>query len=315
MSTPTESRPQLSRRPDESMTLLNEVMQRPLDPGYAAAAERRRNDPDAGRRHGRRLPVTLLLAVLAGGVLIVGVRDLRLPAALDSHDALTQEIADRTAQVDELDQQVRGLQVEIEKIGTEALAGAGDRVVGRSQLLASTTGASAVVGPGVTVMVDDAEALDDLAGADPREREQAERGRVRDRDLQVVVNGLWSAGAEAVAVNGQRLTAMSSIREAGPAILVNFRPLTPPYEVQAIGDAKSMQVEFATSAAGRYLSSLQQNYGVRASVSGADSLRLPAATGLRLRYAKRPQTTQQPQPPEPPAQTQQSPTPPPEDTP
>ena len=47
-----------------------------------------------------------------------------------------------------------------------------------------------------------------------------------DRDLQVIVNGLWAAGAEAIAVNGQRLTACSAIRSAGEAILVDFRPLS-----------------------------------------------------------------------------------------
>ena len=59
--------------------------------------------------------------------------------------------------------------------------------------------------------------------------------RVLDVDLQSVVNGLWAGGAEAVAVNGQRLTALTTIRAAGSAILVDFRPVTSPYEVSAIG--------------------------------------------------------------------------------
>ena len=46
------------------------------------------------------------------------------------------------------------------------------------------------------------------------------------RDLQIVVNGLWASGAEAVSVNGQRLTSKAAIRFAGQAILVNYRPLT-----------------------------------------------------------------------------------------
>ena len=49
------------------------------------------------------------------------------------------------------------------------------------------------------------------------------------------MNGLWSVGAEAIAVNGQRLTAQSAIRSAAGAILVNYRPLKPPYRVEAIG--------------------------------------------------------------------------------
>mgnify|MGYP006206322601 CR=1 FL=1 len=60
--------------------------------------------------------------------------------------------------------------------------------------------------------------------------------------LQDIANALWSAGAEAVAINGQRLTATSTIRAAGGAILVGFRPVTGPYEVSAIGPAEMDQI-------------------------------------------------------------------------
>ncbi len=199
---------------------------------------------------------------------------------------LIDEIDARTAQVDSLEREVGSLRTEIDSLNAAALAGQGNALGERAQLLGVRTGAASVTGPGVVIELDNAQDMGDLAGGDPREREQAERGRVRDRDLQVVVNGLWQAGAEAIAINGQRLTALSSIREAGAAVLVNFRPLSPPYRVEAIGDPQKMQVGFATSAAGRYLASLQQNYGVRASVAGADRLELPAASGLRLRYAR-----------------------------
>ncbi len=61
-------------------------------------------------------------------------------------------------------------------------------------------------------------------------------GIVRDNDLALLVNGLWSAGAEAICVNGQRLTVMSSIRTSGRAIEVNSVGIAPPYTVLAIGD-------------------------------------------------------------------------------
>lgn len=279
MTTPT-------RRRDESMTLLHEVMQRPLDPGYAMAARRRRENPDGARARRRQGPVTLLLAALAGAMLVVAVVHLRVPATDNPRDVLIEEIDVRTAEADRLAEQAAALRTEIDGIGAGALSGQGQAVVDRSRLLGVVTGAASVVGSGVRVELDNAETTGDVSGRDPRQRELAERGRVRDRDLQIVVNGLWAAGAEAVAVNGQRLTALSSIREAGAAILVNFRPLSPPYEVLAIGDPQALQVELATSAAGRYLSSLQQNYGVRASVAGADALELPGASGQRLRYAE-----------------------------
>ena len=83
-----------------------------------------------------------------------------------------------------------------------------------------------MTGPGLVVRLDDAAGDGDGADVDPR-TDVDDSGRVTDRDLQTVVNEVWAAGAEAVAVNGQRLTALSAIRSAGDAILVDFRPLTP----------------------------------------------------------------------------------------
>ena len=80
----------------------------------------------------------------------------------------------------------------------------------------------------MVVHVDDAGTPADGADVDPR-TDEADQGRVTDRDLQTLVNEVWAAGAEAVTVNGQRLTALSAIRSAGDAVLVDFRPLNPPY--------------------------------------------------------------------------------------
>jgi uncharacterized protein YlxW (UPF0749 family) len=105
---------------------------------------------------------------------------------------------------------------------------------------------------------------------------------VLDRDLQTVVNGLWAAGAEAISVNGQRLTALSAIRSAGEAILVDFRPLTPPYVVSAVGDADALRAGFASGSAGPYLHALEDNYGITSSIDSVSSLSLPASSGLTL---------------------------------
>ena len=112
------------------------------------------------------------------------------------------------------------------------------------------------------------------------------RNRVLDRDLQGVVNALWAAGAEAVAVNGQRLTASSAIRQAGDAILVNFTPVTAPYRVEAIGDPVSVETEFAGSRSAGQMRSYSQLYGLRFDYSRQNSLRLPAAAEETLRYAR-----------------------------
>ncbi|GAA0289028.1 hypothetical protein GCM10009528_02090 [Kineococcus aurantiacus] len=189
-----------------------------------------------------------------------------------------QRIEDGTARADGLAARAGALQAENARLAA-ALGGApAASADAQSSGLEVAAAATAVTGPGLRVVLDDAP-----AGEGPA----TSSGRVVDRDVQLVVNGLWAAGAEAVAVNGQRLGPLSSIRAAGEAVLVDYRPLTPPYAVAAIGDPTAMQTAFATSVAGRYLQVLRDNYGLRTQVSPADDLRLPAAR-LDLRLARGP---------------------------
>jgi uncharacterized protein YlxW (UPF0749 family) len=99
---------------------------------------------------------------------------------------------------------------------------------------------------------------------------------------------VWASGAEGVAVNGQRLTSLSAIRSAGQAILVDFRPLSPPYDVVAVGDSKSMQRRLVDGFGGSYLQVLN-NYGIDYTVKTRGNVRLPAAAGLPVRYATVPE--------------------------
>jgi uncharacterized protein YlxW (UPF0749 family) len=104
--------------------------------------------------------------------------------------------------------------------------------------------------------------------------------------MQRVVNGLWESGAEAVSINGQRLTALSAIRAAGDAILVDNKPLVPPYTVLAVGDGQRLSTRFQNSADGLYLHALQESYGIRTGISVEEDLRLPAAPSVIVRTAQ-----------------------------
>ena len=102
---------------------------------------------------------------------------------------------------------------------------------------------------------------------------------------------MWASGAEAVAVNGQRLTALSAIRSAGDAILVDFRPLSPPYDIVGVGDASAMRASFAEGFGGSYLQALR-DYGIGYSLSTKGSTRLAESSGVVLRYANTPTVTE-----------------------
>ena len=131
-------------------------------------------------------------------------------------------------------------------------------------------GYAAVTGSGIDLVLNDSPSSTG-ASDDP--------GRVVDRDIQFVVNGLWRAGATAIAINDRRLTSSSAIRAAGQAILVNYRPLVPPYHVRAIApDANAMAGTFRDGPAGLMLEELETQYGVVWELYSEGSITIPAAT-------------------------------------
>ncbi|MFF3016110.1 DUF881 domain-containing protein [Streptomyces sp. NPDC057939] len=272
-------------RPDASMSLLTHVMDHSLDEGYAEAAARSRADGTAGLP--RTLKAKLALAaglVIAAMVVTLGAAQARIAAPVLAKER--QELIDR---VERADAGADGLERDIERLRTEVAdrQGAALQQHGGDQgrLVALLSGATEVRGPGVKLVVDDAKGAA-AGGGGPRESAGfSDTGRVRDRDMQRIVNGLWQAGAEAVSINGQRLTALSAIRAAGDAILVDNKPLVPPYEVLAVGDKKRLGTNFQDSVDGQYLHVLQESYGIRYTLSAVDEVKVPAASSLTVRTA------------------------------
>ncbi|WP_405462708.1 DUF881 domain-containing protein [Streptomyces anulatus] len=273
-------------RPDASMSLLNNVMDHSLDDGYAEASARRRADGSAGLP--RTLKSKLGLAaglVVAALVVTLGAAEARIsaPVVAKEREELIDRIDAETRAADTLESDVDELRSDVSERQRKALEQHGGD---QGQLVALLAGATPVEGPGVKLIVDDAKNTDQ-GGGGPRESTGfADTGRVRDRDMQRVVNGLWESGAEAIAINGQRLTALSAIRAAGDAILVDNRPLVPPYTVLAVGDGKKLVTAFQDSADGQYLQALKESFDIHTSISDQAEVRLPAAPSLIVRTAE-----------------------------
>ncbi|MFI1066683.1 DUF881 domain-containing protein [Streptomyces spororaveus] len=289
MSQPPHNRTPASpvpARPDASMSLLTHVMDHSLDEGYAEAAARREAEGTAGLP--RTLKAKLGLAaglVVTAMVVTLGAAEARVAAPVLAKER--QELIDR---VERADDRAHGLERDIDRLRTDVAARQRAALKqpggGQGELVALLAGATEVRGPGIKLTVDDAKGSSTGGGGKPRESSGfSDTGRLRDRDMQKIVNGLWQSGAEAISINGQRLTELSAIRAAGDAILVDNRPLVPPYEVLAVGDKKRLGTAFQDSADGQYLHVLQESYGIRYSLSPADDLRLPAASSLTVRIA------------------------------
>lgn len=196
------------------------------------------------------------------------------PEAERDRAVLVKRLEQEKAQVAALGERTGQVATEVEalRLRTVAAAESVQTVQARLDELGATAGSAAVRGAGVRVVVDNS------ADGKPE-------GEVLDTDLQQLVNGLWQAGAQAVAVNGQRLTTLSAIRTAGQAITVNYRSLSPPYVVSAIGDGDRLPAGLLETAAGQTFADLRNNFGVRFEVEARDELSLPAGSRLVLNVA------------------------------
>jgi uncharacterized protein YlxW (UPF0749 family) len=108
------------------------------------------------------------------------------------------------------------------------------RLFDENKVFAGTVG---VHGPGIVVLLKDSPKRNTSVMA----QENLGDYIIHDRDVREVVNELCAAGAEAIAVNGQRLVADSSIRCVGPVVRVNSTPIAAPFFIKAIGDPETLE--------------------------------------------------------------------------
>ena len=265
-------RAQTGHAPDASMDLLNQIIRQPMDPDYAFAAVG--NESPQGRW---KLGV---LAMIIGALFAVAaLQTTRAAPALQSERSeLISRVQTAEREQDELRGRVTSLTEDIATLRTAALGDddAARLVEVQISTLDPVVGNTAVTGPGVLIVVDDSPS----AAADARDR-------VLDIDLQVLANGLWEGGAEAISINGHRLSNLTAIRSAGDAITVDYRSLTRPYRVEAIGDVRTLQARFVESSAGAWWNDLAQNRRMRYEISDVKQLDLAADPGIVLRHAGR----------------------------
>jgi uncharacterized protein YlxW (UPF0749 family) len=263
------------------MGLLDYVTATSLDADYAEVARRREAAGSSGRPpkgHRGRLTVVALavFGVLVATAAVQTSRDARSSAA--SRESLVKQADARKAALNQRRKLVRDLQAQIAVLQASSLEATteGRAVAEQLSRLGVLTGSEPTRGPGIQVHVDDA------PGATTPERQ------VQSQDLQKLVNALWTVGAEAIAINGQRLTSLSPIRDAAGSVTVNFRSISRPYTVSAIGSSRQMGAQLLDTAGGRAWVTLQSNFGLQFTIDTKDSMELPAATRLALRHAHQP---------------------------
>lgn len=154
----------------------------------------------------------------------------------------------------------------------------------RAARLSAEAGLDPMRGAGLIVRLNDAQR--DAEGRFPRDASPDDLV-VHQQDIDAVLNALWSAGAEGIQMQDQRIIGTSAPRCVGNTLLLNGRTYSPPYVITAIGDASAMQAALAAAP----LVSLYRQYVVRFGLGYAEE---PQASvelvghkePVRMRFAK-----------------------------
>ena len=200
------------------------------------------------------MPVVCLLA----GLLLAATHGVSGGAEIRRSDSprLVDLVHDAQSAVDRLSVQRDALAAQIDSTHGASAGTALAAMLARADELAADAGLEPVHGPGLVVTLSDAQR--DANGRFPRDASPDDLV-VHQQDIQAVLNALWSAGAEAIQMQDQRIIGTSAPRCVGNTLLLNGRTYSPPYSISAVGDAAAMQAALAAAP----LVTLYKQYVVR----------------------------------------------------
>jgi uncharacterized protein YlxW (UPF0749 family) len=199
--------------------------------------------------------------------------------------ALSGLVRQRDAAVARQEQELADLQHRVQRLTEQAASRDGAVAAAQSQgdVGALSAGLVALTGPGVEITLDDAPTRPDGVlppGATPDDLV------IHQSDVQAVVNAVWAAGADGVAVMGQRLVATSAVRCVGNVLLLQGRTYSPPFVVTAIGNGAAVRAQLAASAQVHQLQQAVDAFGLTFAVRDRSTVSLPAYDGaLDMTYA------------------------------
>lgn len=217
----------------------------------------------------KRFVLITLVGLVIGVILSV---QFRMTRDIQNNEAIrrTRELADQVAQLKKeqevLQPQIIRMREQLEDLNTGPLA---PQVKEEMELAKIFSGLTGLAGRGVEVTLKD-------STVSQKPADNPNLYIVHNEDILKVVNELKAAGAEAIAVNGQRLVAATEISCSGPTIRINNKALVPPFIITALGNPETL--EGALKMRGGVVEYLQF-LGIQVSVKKSDQLTVPAYSG------------------------------------
>jgi uncharacterized protein YlxW (UPF0749 family) len=200
---------------------------------------------------------------------------------------LAQLVRAESERVERLSERVDALEADVARLSDDAATDLPVRPADLAARESVVSGSRAVSGPGVTVSLDDAPASSaSIPGVRPDDLV------VHQQDMEHVINALWSGGAEAMTLQGERVTSTSAFRCSGNILLLHGKVFSPPYVIEAVGDPTALRSALNASPGVATYKQYVDWVALGWSVTTSDELDLPPYTGTtELRYAQVPPGT------------------------
>jgi uncharacterized protein YlxW (UPF0749 family) len=214
--------------------------------------------------------------LLAASTLTANGSDIRVERPAQLRDLVRNE----AVKIDRIENELVDLQNQIQEITNSSQRNQIETTKLKIEQLSPVAGFTAMSGPGLTVVLNDAPQVD--LSIPENERPDVNDLLIHQEDVQSVVNALWAGGAQGVSLMGKRVISTSAVKCVGNTLLLHGKVYSPPFKIQAVGDVAKLTNSLRTDPNVTILQDYVDLYGLVYDVQRSQLIELPPYEGSLL---------------------------------
>ncbi len=214
--------------------------------------------------------------LLAASTLTANGSDIRVERPAQLRDLVRNE----AIKIDRIENDLVDIQNQIQEISNSSARTQIENTKQKIEQLAPIAGFTAMSGPGLTVVLNDAPQVD--LSIPENERPDVNDLLIHQEDVQSVVNALWAGGAQGVSLMGKRVISTSAVKCVGNTLLLHGKVYSPPFKIQAVGDVAKLTNSLRTDPNVTILQDYVDLYGLVYDVQRSQLIELPPYEGSLL---------------------------------
>ena len=214
--------------------------------------------------------------LLAASTLTANGSDIRVERPAQLRDLVRNE----AIKIDRIENDLVDIQNQIQEISNSSARTQIENTKQKIEQLAPVAGFTAMSGPGLTVVLNDAPQVD--LSIPENERPDVNDLLIHQEDVQSVVNALWAGGAQGVSLMGKRVISTSAVKCVGNTLLLHGKVYSPPFKIQAVGDVAKLTNSLRTDPNVTVLQDYVDLYGLVYDVQRSQLIELPPYEGSLL---------------------------------